>query len=426
VAGLVGPRDTHRRGAYCLLHRARLGSLLPYLAAVGIAPDEKTGLRTALLYLANIVGSASGSVLTGFVFMNYAGIGWMSALLVAASVALTLVLARSLALPPAAKRRRAIVAAAVAVAAVAILPWKDRDVLARLQWGGDPAGPPIAEMVENRNGIITVTDDGIVFGDGMYDGRFNTDLKHDTNGIVRPYALSLFHPAPRDVLMIGMSSGSWAQVIANDPFVRSLTVVEINPGYVALIRQHREVASVLNNPKVSIVTDDGRRWLRANPDRRFDAVVSNTTWHYRASVTNLLSSEFLALVRRHLNPSGIVFYNTTSSARVQRTGCTAFPYGARFTNHMVLSGAPIAWDFGRWRHVLETYRIDDQPIFDPDRKDHRAILDRLAGWQASLTASAADRPIEPCPDVMTRTAGLKLVTDDNMGSEWLHFLGLED
>ena len=51
----------------------------------------------------------------------------------------------------------------------------------------------------------------------MYDGRFNTDLKHDTNGIVRPYALSLFHPAPRDVLMIGLSSGSWAQVIASNP-----------------------------------------------------------------------------------------------------------------------------------------------------------------------------------------------------------------
>ena len=61
-----------------------------------------------------------------------------------------------------------------------------------------------------------------------------------------------------------------------------------------------EVASVLSNPKVSIVTDDGRRWLRLHPDRKFDAIVSNTTWHFRANVTNLLSAEFLDLIGQHL------------------------------------------------------------------------------------------------------------------------------
>ena len=88
----------------------------------------------------------------------------------------------------------------------------------------------------------------------------------DSNGIVRPYALSLFHPVPRDVLMIGLSSGSWAQVIANNPAVASLTVA-INPGYGQLVAQASEVSSLLANPKVTIITDDGRRWLRVN-DRR--------------------------------------------------------------------------------------------------------------------------------------------------------------
>jgi spermidine synthase len=100
-----------------------------------------------------------------------------------------------------------------------------------------PPDGNFAKVLENRSGIIAVTDTGIVYGHGMYDGRFNTDLKHDTNGIVRPYALSLFHPAPRDVLMIGLSSGSWAQVIANNPDVASLTVIEINPGYIALSKR---------------------------------------------------------------------------------------------------------------------------------------------------------------------------------------------
>jgi spermidine synthase len=319
-------------------------------------------------------------------------------------------------------------AATIGVLAVAALPHWSAHVLEGLQWKGAPFARKFVDVVENRSGIITVTEDGTVFGHGMYDGRFNTDLKNDTNGIVRPYALSLFHPAPRNVLMIGLSSGSWAQVIANNPDVASLTVIEINPGYLALIEKQPEVASILTNPKVTIITDDGRRWLRANPNRHFDAIVSNTTWHFRASVTNLLSVEFLDIVRRHLNPGGIFFYNTTDSGRVQRAGCLAFAHGARFTNHMVVSDAPIAWDFARWRHILESYRIDGRPVFEIAREQDRAELDQLIAWQANLApekAHTAGRPIETCPDVRARTAGKRPVTDDNMGSEWLYFMGLE-
>jgi spermidine synthase len=404
------------------------GCLLPYLAAMSIAPERDAGMRTAMLYLANIVGSAAGSVVTGFVLMNYVGIGGVAAILVVAGVACTLMLIGCLAVPRGEKLQRAILAVAIGLVAAVVLPRHAEQALASLQWKGAPYARPIVDVVENRNGIITVTDNGIVFGDGLYDGRFNTDLKNDTNGIVRPYALSLFHPAPRDVLMIGLSSGSWAQVIANNPDVASLTVIEINPGYVTLIKNEPEVASVLTNPKVKIVTDDGRRWLRANPNRHFDAVVSNTTWHFRASVTNLLSVEFLELVRRHLNPGGVLFYNTTESDRVQRTGCEVFAHGARLTNHMVLSDAPIAWDFQRWRQRLETYRIDNKPVFNLEREQDRVQIDKLVSWQTSLAPESArtlDRPIEPCPDVLARTAGKRLVTDDNMGTEWLHFIGLE-
>jgi SAM-dependent methyltransferase len=179
----------------------------------------------------------------------------------------------------------------------------------------------------------------------------------DVNGILRPYALSLFHPVPRDVLMIGLSSGSWAQVIANNPAVASLTVVEINPGYMRLVQDAPAVASVLRNPKVTVKTDDGRRWLRLNPGRQFDAIVSNTTFYFRANIGNLLSVEFLDLIKDHLKHDGVFFYKTTGSARIQRIACLSFPHGAQFTNHMVVSPSPIAWDFGRWRRTLENYRI---------------------------------------------------------------------
>ncbi len=398
------------------------GSLMPYLAEFGVAADGKAGMRTALLYLANILGSAAGSIITGFVLMDHLSLVAIGAALVVASLACVVLLAGILPLPRSEKILQASLAAGLALLAAIAIPRWSSDVLESLEWKGAPEARAFARIVENRSGIIAVTADGIVFGNGMYDGRFNTALTHDTNGIVRPYALSLFHPAPRDVLMIGLSSGSWAQVIANNPDVASLTVVEINPGYLTLIAKEPQVASVLTNPKVAIVTDDGRRWLRANPDRRFDAIVSNTTWHFRANVTNLLSAEFLDLIKRHLNPGGIFFYNTTDSTRVQRTGCLAFNDGARFLNHMVVSRTPIRWDFERWRRTLEAYRIDGRPVLDMYRSEDRAELDRLL---ASFATPAEQGKIEACPDILTRTAGREPVTDDNMGNEWRYSLGLE-
>src|SRR6185503_10053719 len=98
-------------------------------------------------------------------------------------------------------------------------------------------------------------------GGGRYDGSVNTSLLKDRNGVFRAYAIAGLHAHPREVLMIGLSTGSWASVLAENPEVEHLTVVEINPGYTDLVRQFPEVAGVVDHPKVRIEIDDARRWL---------------------------------------------------------------------------------------------------------------------------------------------------------------------
>jgi len=388
------------------------GVLLPYLSQFGVAADDQAGMRAALLYFSNIIGCAAGAILTGFVLTDHLGLRQISIVLLAAGSACTLLLIAKLDVTGGVRLRRAAAVMLILLGGAASLPLLSSRLFENLQ-EKHVSNSAFAHVVENKSGVITVDADGTVYGNGMYDGRFNTDLKHDRNAIIRPHALSLFHPGPRDVLMIGLSSGSWAQVIANNPAVRSLTVVEINRGYLELIAEQPEVQVVLRNPKVTIVTDDGRRWLNRHPDRRFDAVVSNTTWHFRANVTNLLSAEFLGLVRQHLNPGGIFFYNTTNSRRVQRTACLAFPFGARFSNHMVVSDTPIAWDFARWRDVLASYAIDGKAEFDLTKADDRTQLDSL------LHEYGPDGPmIEDCKTLLQQTTDKNPVTDDNMGTEW--------
>lgn len=398
------------------------GLVLPCLSHLGVAADPHAGMRTGLLYLANIVGAASGSVLTGFVLMDRFSLVEISQLLVVAGLSCALILDQTITEPRRGKLMRGGSIALVGLIAAISLPAASGNVLEALQWkGGLEAKTPFAKVVENRSGIVTVDRSGTVYGNGAYDGHFNVDLTRDVNGIVRPYALSLFHTAPRHVLMIGLASGSWAQVLANNPEVESLTIVEINPAYVAIVAGNSNVASVLTHPKVRLFTDDGRRWLRLNAERKFDAIVMNTTYHFRANATNLLSGDFLSLLKMHLLPGGIIFYNTTDSDRVQRTGCTSFAYGARFTNHLVLSSKPIAWDFANWRRIMEAYRIDGRSIVDLSNPIHVEGLNRLMSLEnqtkSDLTTTLGDW-IEPCPKVLARTQGLKLVTDDNMGTEW--------
>src|SRR6266852_4237409 len=199
-------------------------------------------------------------------------------------------------------------------------------------------GYRFAEVLENRNGIITITPDKTVYCSGMYDGAINlSPKKPDNNRIIRAYAVSALHPDPRDVLMIGVSMGAWAQVLVNHPQVRRLTIVEINPGYLHLIPKFPEVASLLENPKVEIFIDDGRRWLARNPERHFDLIVFNSLAHWVASSAHLLSQEFQELARAHLSPGGIYYFNTTGSARAQRTAALVFKDARRIFQWIAVS-----------------------------------------------------------------------------------------
>lgn len=400
------------------------GMLLPYLTHVGIAADGEAGRRVSQLYLANIAGSGTGSIVTGFVLMQHLTLVSTAQLLLLAGLATTAVLWRAMPGRAGVSARLAGAVLAVSVGAALLLPTLTPRLLERMQLAGGPnAHLTFTRVIENRSGIVAVDETGTVWGHGKYDGRFNVDIAEDTNGVLRPYGLSLLHPSPRRVLMIGLASGSWARIIASNPHVEELTVVEINPAYVQLVGERPEVRSILADPKVRIVIDDGRRWLKLNPERQFDAVVSNTTWYYRANVTNLLSAEFLGLVERHLAPGGIFFYNTTMSPRAQRTACLASPHALRFTNHMVLARAPVAVDFARWRGVLEGYTIDGRRMLDGTRPEHRAVVATLMTMDGPRDAGLA-RPLEDCASILARTDGMAPFTDDNMGSEWRHPLGL--
>jgi spermidine synthase len=392
------------------------GAIFPLIAHVSVDPACRPGSRLSFLYAANIAGSTLGSFVVGFILMDYFSIFSISLLLLVGGV-----LCAAAVLTASDKSTRGLKLGAVGVTAASLLVLGSRPLLntiyERLLFKNQYPKVHFQQIIEDRSGTIGVTPNGAVFGGGVYDGRINVDLMHDVNMVVRPYALSAFHASPRRVLMIGLGSGSWAQIVTNHPQLEELTVVEINPGYLKLIPQYAPVASLLGNPKVDVLIDDGRRWLLRHPRQRFDAIVMNTTFHWRNHASNLLSVDFLQMARQHLNSGGVLFYNATGSEDVMATGLEVFPYALRFLNCLAVSDSPIEFDRVRWKTVLLSYVIDGKHVVDSRDPAQMTRLDEIVNIAEDATGRQSFS-IETDAHLRQRLTKRSIITDDNMGEEW--------
>jgi spermidine synthase len=303
------------------------------------------------------------------------------------------------------------VTAGIAVVALATNP---PEVIRAIARGYDP-DLLIPHVVQNKHGIVHMVQSAesgdITYGGNVYDGRINVDMKINSNQLDRAYLLGILHPNPRRVLIVGLSTGAWTKVILGIPGVEVVDVVEINPAYLDLIRLYPQVASILADPRVNIHIDDGRRWLRANPQERYDLVFQNTTWHWRAYTSMLLSVDYFRQLQGHLNKGGIIAANTTGSADVFRTAAEVFPHVARYRKFAYMSEAPLLRRSDS-ESLLRKILIDQEPAFP----DELFAPDRIGHYL--LTTS-----LEPAEQLLSNTragAMARVITDQNLLTEFRH------
>lgn len=395
-----------------LVGSALLGTILPLLCHLAIPADRRAGARMSYIYLANIIGSGAGSLFTGFFLMDWLKLSQLASLLLIFALVVSAMMAFSL------KTARPVDFCLWAITAGLAFtsPFFHDGLYERLQKGKNyTKGYHFAQIVESRHGVITVSSNRFIFGNGVYDGIIDTKLEPESS-LVRPYFVSALHPNPKEVLVIGMSGGAWTQIAANHPQVEHVTVVEISHGYLKVVKAHPQVSSLLSNPKVEIHIDDGRRWLRRNPHRRFDVILMNTSHYWREFASAVLSKEFLELVKSHLNPGGFVMWNCTESYRAPRTGMLVFPHTIMVGNNCVGSMSPLVPDRQRWSEVLRQYRVDGEPLFNLATADGRKKFEGTITFLDSPTDSSWRVMYRPEMEEKYRKA--KIVTDDNLGEEY--------
>lgn len=385
------------------------GGLLPMLVHLGAdQQEENSTMSMSWLYFANIIGSTCGPMLTGFILLDQFS---MEGNIVILSV-LTLLLLGGVLIyipKPGGYKLRTVGAMAGAVlAAFAMHGLLYQKHLEKLQYA-DMDKAAFRFVKQNRAGIITVekSDTDVVYGGGIYDGRVNANLQIGRNMIGRAYFVASLHRKPRKALEIGLSSGSWAKVLVDYQPIESLSIVEINPGYADLIQHYPEVSPVLHSPKVTMFVDDGRRWLRNHPDEKFDLILMNTTYHWRSNVTNLLSVEFLQMAKAHLNPGGVIYYNTTDSQDVVRTAAEVFKHVSQYMNFVAASDEPFNLSLAERRQNFLLFKDANGQSMLTANKVLQQLMDDLA-----------ESHVVELRDGILQNKELRVITDDNMLTEY--------
>lgn len=141
----------------------------------------------------------------------------------------------------------------------------------------------------------------------------------------------LLHPAPEDVLVIGLGSGVTAGEALRHP-IRNLDVVEIAPEVVEGSRYFDALSGApLDDPRTHLRLEDGRAWVRWT-DRRYDVLSSEPSNPWLAGIANLFTREFFQLCRERLRPGGVMIqwlqaYSTSPEdfRSIVATFASAFP-----------------------------------------------------------------------------------------------------
>ena len=327
----------------------------------------RIGRSVSKVYFGNIVGSTLGPIVTGYVLLDHLSVD-ACLLLVGVATALLSVLCAARTRAPSLAG-----AAAGAMAFAALMTWSGSDgmvpAIALATQRVVLPGSTVDHVVQNRQGVIHTISyaDGepdTVLGGNVYDGRVNAEMKINYNGLDRALVLFAVHPRPERVLVIGLSTGAWARILSASPRVREIVAVEINPGYLDVIAKYPQVAGILSDPRIRIVIDDGRRWLRRNPAETFDLIVQNNTFSWRIYSTNLLSREYMQLAASHLKQGGIAAFNSTYSGDVIATARDVFPFVERRTNFIYGSGRDFSRLADSAEQSLRELQLNDKHLFE--------------------------------------------------------------
>jgi spermidine synthase len=118
---------------------------------------------------------------------------------------------------------------------------------------------------------------------------------------------ALFHGNPKSVLIVGFGAGVTAGSFVVHPEVKRIVICEMEPLIPPTATKYfgKENFNVMNDPRTQIVYDDARHFVLTT-NEKFDIITSDPIHPWVKGSATLYSKEYFELVKKHLNPGGVV------------------------------------------------------------------------------------------------------------------------
>lgn len=200
--------------------------------------------------------------------------------------------------------------------------------------------------------------------------------------------LPLFlHEHPEHVLEVGLGGGITLGKTGNYDSLKEIESVEIIGAARDAARLfNRENNSVLSNPKVNIIINDGRNYLLLT-DKKYDVITGNTTHPWTAGAANILSREYFSICRDHLKKGGLIsqwiplqFIDPLDVKSIIKTFHSVFPHTSVWFSNMdiILIGSDdkMQIDMKRFNEKIHTGSIQ-KDLDAIDNASAYALLSRF-------------------------------------------------
>ncbi len=265
-----------------------LGMVGPVAVRLGTRDLDAAGRGVGSVYAVSTAGSLVGTLVTGFVLVPALE---TNRIVVGAAALLALTGGASLA-----RRRRPAALAAMLVPAVA---WS-------VPAPPLPEGITVVDRSQSLYGMVEVIDDanhGVRFlrtDHSIMGAHFLRDGSPGFSFIHLLEAVRFLRPAARDMLQIGLGSGTLPGILERHGI--HVDAVDIDPAMVRFAEQYFAFA-----PSGRTYVEDARTFL-ARTERRYDLVVHDT---FTGGTTpeHLLSIEVVRRIRDVLRPGGVLVLN---------------------------------------------------------------------------------------------------------------------
>jgi spermidine synthase len=341
----------------CLL----LGGI--FSVAARMLPDPKSGSR---VYLWESFGSALGGGLFSFVFVH-----WLDPVQTALLVSgLDLTVAVLLLFP------RSLIPTVLMLIAVPFgaLPLGGHLHSLSLAWQWSD----LVHSSDTPYGRITVVSresQRAFFENGLL--AFETQSSFQEQVVHFPL---LAHPDPRSVLLIGGGVGGDLREMLRHQ-VEQVVYVELDPGLIESARQHLSAqdAAVLQDPRVQLVADDGRRYVQRS-EVTFDVVVLDLPEPSTGAINRFYTQEFFLQVRNLLSPGGVASLGLPASENY-------------WSSDLARRNGSVYWTLREvWSHVLvlpgehNFFLASDQPLPNEPEPLVQRLEERSIGAQEMTPA----------------------------------------